>query len=209
MTIITHIERVEDLPLLKFKLDEEYFNILKQDAYTALENGEDVGFSLVGAIYEGKEVEIKTDYSKFEEIGCAFLDKFGNKDNSKFDLYTSATWVVDQKRNEYNPLHVHSSFLSGIIYIDVPSNLGISKDKRKRTEKKNLDGFITFLNGFNYHSFKPEAGFGYIFTSSLPHMVYPFDSDERRLCVSFNLEINVKVEDQPLRIQFNFNKDTQ
>jgi len=104
-------------------------------------------------------------------------------------------------------LHVHGSFLSGIIYISIPSVIGKQKDLRKRTQKDNVDGFIVFLDGYQYINIQPSEGFGFIFPSNVPHMVYPFDGDETRVSVSFNLEIPLaEVSSKDLKIGFNFNK---
>jgi len=209
MKLIEHIERVEpNSPILKYKLTDEYFEIIKNDVTNSLIANTDISWSLVGSIYEGKEVEFTTDYNKLQEIGYKYMDYFKSEDNSPFDFVVTEAWVVEQKATDYNPLHMHSSFLSGIMYMQIPKCIGIEKDTRSRTQKKNVDGFIVFLNGYQYVQIKPETGWGFIFPSNVPHLVYPFQGDETRISLSWNLDIQT-TGDGPVRIGMNFNKEIE
>jgi hypothetical protein len=209
MKLIEHIERIEpNSPILKYKLTDEYFEIIKNDVTNSLITNTDISWSLVGSIYEGKEVEFTTDHNKLQEIGYTYMDYFKSEDNSPFDFVVTEAWVVEQKATDYNPLHMHSSFLSGIMYMQIPKCIGIEKDTRSRTQKKNVDGFIVFLNGYQYVQIKPEEGWGFIFPSNVPHLVYPFQGDETRISLSWNLDIQT-TGDGPVRIGMNFNKEIE
>jgi uncharacterized protein (TIGR02466 family) len=209
MKLIEHIEQIEpNSPVLKYKLTDEYFEIIKHDVTKSLELNTDVSWSLVGSIYEGREVQFITNYDKLQNIGYTYMDYFKNEDNSPFDFVLTESWVVEQKANDYNPLHMHSSFLSGIMYMQIPKCIGIEKDIRPRTQKHNVDGFIVFLNGYQYVQIKPEEGWGFIFPSNIPHQVYPFQGDETRISLSWNLDIQTKT-DGPIRIGMNFNKEVK
>ena len=209
MKLIEHIEQIEpNSPVLKYKLTDEYFEIIKHDVTKSLELNTDVSWSLVGSIYQGREVQFITDYDKLQDIGYTYMDYFKNEDNSPFDFVVHEAWVVEQKATDYNPLHMHSSFLSGIMYMQIPKCIGIEKDTRPRTQKNNVDGFIVFLNGYQYVQIKPEEGWGFIFPSNIVHQVYPFQGDETRISLSWNLDIQTKI-DGPCRIGMNFNKEVK
>lgn len=209
MKLIEHVERIEpNSPVLKYKLTDEYFEIIKNDVQQSLELNKDVGWSLVGSIYEGREVEFKTNHTHLKEIGNEYMRQFKNENNSPFEFFVAEAWVVEQKERDYNPLHMHSSFLSGIMYMQIPKCIGVEKDTRPRTQKNNVDGFIVFLNGYQYVQIKPEEGWGFIFPSTVPHQVYPFQGDETRISLSWNLDIQ-PLGDGPVSIGMNFNKEAK
>jgi hypothetical protein len=187
--MITLFERVEDYPLFKFKLDSEIFGKICQDVYASIDQNRDVGHTLVGSIYNGSEVLLNSDNNVLAEIGNEFIKQTSAESTTNIELFVSEAWTVLQKENDYNPLHMHSSFLSGVMYIEVPEFIGKIKDPRRRTAKRNEDGFITFVNSFGFRTFKPVVGEGFIFASNLPHMVYPFSDSGRRISISWNLEL--------------------
>ncbi len=186
--MIEYFERIGNYPLFHFKLSPEYLKKISADVEKSVEDQHDVSQTLVGSIYNGCEVRLNTDYDIFKNIGFKFLESVDARSNSDIDLYVSEAWTVVQKENDYNPLHVHSSFLSGILYIKIPEFIGLPKDTRNKTCKKNEDGFIVFLNNYGFTTFKPVEGEGFIFASNVPHMVYPFSQPGTRISVSWNLE---------------------
>jgi hypothetical protein len=187
--MITLFERIEDYPLFKFKLDSSIFEKISQDVYTSIEKNQDVSHTLVGAIYNGSEIILNTENEMLVRLGQEFIKQTSSNPNFKVDLFVSEAWTVVQKENDYNPLHIHSSFLSGVMYIEIPDFIGAVKDTRHRTVKQNEDGFITFVNSFGFRTFKPVVGEGFIFASNLPHMVYPFTNTGKRISISWNLEL--------------------
>jgi len=188
--MITTIDRLDHFPILKFKLSDDIFSKIKQDAFNSLEKNKDVGVSLVGEIINGKEVELFTDDTPLISIGNEYCNWFSADKTSQVSLYLSESWVVLQRAGDYNPIHMHSSFLSGIIYIQIPDVIKKQKPKTTRTQKDNPDGYITFFNGREYKQLKPEEGYGYIFASNTLHQVYPFRGDEERISISWNLELD-------------------
>jgi hypothetical protein len=192
--MITLFERVEDYPLFKFKLDSKIFDKICQDVYASIDENQDVGHTLVGAIYNGSEVLLNSDNNALTEIGNEFIKQTSSDATVNIELFVSEAWTVLQKENDYNPLHMHSSFLSGVMYIEVPEFIGKVKDTRRRTAKRNEDGFITFVNSFGFKTFKPVVGEGFIFASNLPHMVYPFSDSGRRISISWNLELGATTQ---------------
>jgi hypothetical protein len=187
--MITLFERIEDYPLFKFKLDPTTFDKICRDVYSSIEGNQDVSNTLVGAIYNGNELLLHSDNTIFVELGKEFIKNTSADSNFNVDLVVSEAWTVLQKENDYNPLHVHSSFLSGVLYIEIPHFIGEVKDPRRHSIKKNQDGYITFVNSFGFQTFKPIVGEGFIFASNLPHMVYPFSNVGSRISISWNLDI--------------------
>ena len=108
-------------------------------------------------------------------------------------------WVVRQFENEYNPLHLHSGYISGVGYLKVPKDFG----ETYQEEKVNSNGKIAFVHGTrqflskNVEIFKPVIGDFYFFPNYLTHAVYPFrnNANEERRSISFNAKIDESIYD--------------
>ena len=110
----------------------------------------------------------------------------------KFEII--ASWIIQQYKNDYNPIHYHSGQISGVGYLKVPENMG----KPTQTGKKNnhngklvlIDGSKKFLCDPTF-VVTPRKGDFYFFPSYMMHTVYPFnDTNEERRSVSFNAKID-------------------
>ena len=104
-----------------------------------------------------------------------------------------SAWFLDQKDNEYNPLHNHSGLLSGVLYLKIPEYLP------SRKSLSDIDGTIMFIGNENSDEgiitsskvfLWPKVGDIFLFPSSLKHQVYPFrtiDGKGIRRSMSFNI----------------------
>ena len=106
----------------------------------------------------------------------------------------SASWIVRQFENEYNPLHHHGGHISGVGYLKLPKSFGENFQKNKTN---NYNGKIALVHGsqmFNCNAMfniQPKVGDFYFFPNYLLHTVYPFyNSDEERRSISFNATID-------------------
>ena len=200
-------------------LTDEDFIPLKNDIFKALgdTNKESHGPYLVGNIAE----EIYFDLSRYEHQYLLLIDivfdyvisvyKQANFSVSKelIDINIVTAWIVNQKKNEYNPVHTHGSEVSGIIYIDIPDDMTniVSKPPHHKNNRVSRAGELDFVNDSSRvdHEFsqgvfsvKPTAGNFFIFPGRLNHVVYPFTSDGSRISMSFN----ANVHNQQLRNKF-------
>ena len=102
-------------------------------------------------------------------------------------------WIISQKDNEYNPIHIHTECqLSTVLYLKVPEFLPSTKPERDD------DGNIMFIGGGGNNSrltrnlikWKPNVGDFFIFPAHLQHCVYPFKTEgaQERRSVSFNAD---------------------
>ena len=172
--------------------------------------------SEVERIIQSKKKLKKNDYSKkvvgqvYQEIKISkqFIDKnlkrFIYKTISKYIKETinirpkkfiiKNLWVVRQFKNEYNPVHFHDGYISGVGYLKVPKNLTRSK------KKLNTNGTIDFINGTktslsnSIHNHIPKTGDMIIFPNNLMHTAYPFKVDGERRSFSFNLDLDYKTK---------------
>jgi len=100
-----------------------------------------------------------------------------------------AAWLVDQKPEEYNPIHNHSgATLSSVLYLRVPPSAGHDP----RTGKPSLDGQIEWVSTGAVDlqnstvRVAPKAQYFYIFPSSLMHLVYPYRGGGERVSIAIN-----------------------
>jgi tetratricopeptide (TPR) repeat protein len=101
----------------------------------------------------------------------------------------TAWGVVMHNRGHERP-HIHpNGWLSGVFYLQLPSVIG---DPARRPE-----GWLEFgkptphLNvsaGFDVRQYQPAYGQMFLFPSYYYHGTVPFRSDERRVCVAFDVE---------------------
>ena len=105
----------------------------------------------------------------------------------------TSMWIVNQKQNEYNPVHHHTNAtLSSEFYLKIPKY-----KKRAIPYKKDQDGSIEFIYsadqeehvGFSKGCYmtSPIVGQLFMFPSYLLHTVYPFLGRGERRSVSMNI----------------------
>ena len=100
-------------------------------------------------------------------------------------------WAVSQWAGDFNPLHVHSGDLSGVIYLKIPE--GRDEEYAKEDQHPAI-GDIQFIAGtpqaFNRNNLKikPHVGDMFVFPAWLHHTAYPFRTpNQERRSISFNL----------------------
>ena len=109
-------------------------------------------------------------------------------------------WVVSQKENDYIPVHTHHNQkefckISGVLYLKVPEQ--IQSNNNDIAIKGGKDGQLVFtgMGGADLFSttiqfnIPPEAGWLYLFPSTLNHQVYPFKGKGERRGISFNIDV--------------------
>jgi len=109
-------------------------------------------------------------------------------------------WVVSQKENDYIPVHTHhnqkeSCKISGVLYLKVPEQ--IQSNNNDIAIRGGKDGQLVFTGMGGVDPFSttvqfnvpPEAGWMYLFPSTLNHQVYPFKGEGERRGISFNVDV--------------------
>ncbi len=156
---------------------------------------------LAGRITNGKQIIIPPKMVPQEIINqiCESIDHYVNiLSQQRFKSLNhklQTLWIVSQKEHDYNPMHIHSGTISGIIYLKVPKSI-------QRNEYEESDGKLVFTYGMNIPKqlnfqgnkiITPKAGDLYLFPSWLHHGVYPFKGEEERRSISFNFDIDIEL----------------
>ena len=105
-------------------------------------------------------------------------------------------WIMINSPNSYNTSHTHpDSHFSGVLWLKIPEKSG----KIKFDNPLSHTGFVeasSYLDEVKdqtafYHSmiFDPEVGKMLTFPSALRHEVFPNESDEDRISISYNISI--------------------
>ena len=107
-------------------------------------------------------------------------------------------WCVSQWAGDFNPLHVHSGDLSGVLYLKVPEGLA---EEYKNEDHHPAVGDIQFIAGTpqafsrNNLQVSPKVGELYVFPAWLHHTAYPFRTkDQERRSISFNIVYDIDLE---------------
>ena len=107
-------------------------------------------------------------------------------------------WCVSQWAGDFNPLHIHSGDLSGVLYLKVPE--GLAKEYKNEDHHPAV-GDIQFIAGmpqaFNRDNMQvsPKVGEMYVFPAWLHHTAYPFRTkDQERRSISFNIVYDIDLE---------------
>jgi hypothetical protein len=190
--------------ILKAKMSEELIKNLNNytDEKSNLDLKEkklDAGNALAGNV--SQEIYLDEKFMKESGFGTFLFSEVANwiystkkKKINKFKI--SASWIVRQYQNEYNPIHMHTGHISGVGYTKVPTHYG----KTKQEEKPNKNGHLQLVHGSksfmseSVMDILPEVGDFYFFPHYLMHAVYPFcDTEDERRSVSFNAFLDDEV----------------
>jgi uncharacterized protein (TIGR02466 family) len=108
-------------------------------------------------------------------------------------------WISINKKGNFNDIHTHpQAVFSGVFYVKCPNhNSGEINfiNERKHvdyTSIESIDSEIT--SGYNLASgywIAPEEGMMIIFPSSIPHSVGVNNTDEDRISISFNVQVQI------------------
>lgn len=122
------------------------------------------------------------------------LQSLPQHDKRKFEL--NNMWININKKGDYNIAHVHPGCdLSGIFYVKAPENCGklVFNNPHSFDEFHLLDTVSTeFMKKYNYDfifEFTPQEGLLVLFPASLQHLVEPNQTDEDRISIAFNLNL--------------------
>ena len=117
--------------------------------------------------------------------------RLGFKDDVK--IYLNNLWININQKSSFNRPHIHMSTLSGTYYVDCNINSGnlVFKHPSIGHQYSFKDDSIINFTEFNAATWSvlPEVGKLVIFPSWLEHYVEPNTSEQERISIAFNIEI--------------------
>lgn len=137
--------------------------------------------------------------NRFEQ-SSQYINNFFPKIFFKLDI--EDIWINFQRKNEYNPMHIHSGLFSFVIWHKVPYLMKNEKNYGYKSDPdRNNNGMFNFIHYVppQYHNLSDIGccplpvdqtweGIIAVFPSTLNHMVYPFyTSDDYRITISGNI----------------------
>ena len=188
--------------IVHLKISEEFQQKLLKGGEEARKKNKDFRSNLAGIIKEEYAYEDRKDYvdeiAQFLTVYDAAYQKWKNEEYKvKPEYILNSLWINYMKKNEYNPPHDHSDYLSFVIFLKVPEE--ITKEQEEFVGNSAGPGSLSFLYGegnrqsITYQSVKPKERDIFIFPAWIKHYVAPFYSDVTRISVSGNIMDSVKI----------------
>ena len=188
--------------IVHLKISEDFQKKLLKGGEEARKQKKDFRSNLAGIIKEEYSYEDRQDYvdeiAQFLTVYDLAYQKWKSEEYKvKPEYILNSLWVNFMKKNEYNPPHDHSDFLSFVIFLKVPEE--ITREQEKFIGNSAGPGSLTFLYGegnrqaITYQSVKPQERDIFIFPAWIKHYVAPFYSDVTRISVSGNIMDSVKI----------------
>ena len=194
--------------VMKSSVPQNIIDIINNKANAILDDdkrSKDLDYSANLAGNVKKEValslgEVKSLETIVNKLVTEYIMKtVGNQFNPENTNMTYTSWVVSQYAGDFNPVHIHDSQLSGVLFLKLPPNY---EEEYRREDHYPSVGCLEFVgsvpNTFSKHSWmcKPTIGDLYLFPSWLLHQVYPFRSEGERRSMAFNIPLRSKVPGQ-------------
>ena len=115
-----------------------------------------------------------------------YKDKNVNFIKNKPRKFKFISWSNILQKEGHNIPHIHpSGWVSGVFYLQIPNK--IKNDEAGIKFHLEGDDFILNKKNCPKKSINPSVGDVVLFPSSLFHSTVPFSSDEKRICIAFDL----------------------
>ena len=120
--------------------------------------------------------------------------QFKNEDNEFIRLFPSNisfdnAWFVKMQSGGYLTPHIHEKgWISGAVYLEMPKNSGVDGQDGAIELSSDGAGYPKLHDDFEKKIILPNVGDVIFFPSSVFHRTIPFNSDEERICVAFDVK---------------------
>jgi len=174
---------------------EKFIKLLKEDLFDLKFDWEPKGRTTVKG-YATKDLSEKNinNLKKLEnaifKLLSEYFEHYKNRDvnfiKNKPKKFKFISWSNILKKEGHNIPHIHpSGWVSGVFYLQMPNK--IKNDEAGIQFHLEGDDFISTKKDFPKQSISPCVGDIVLFPSSLFHSTVPFSSDEKRICIAFDL----------------------
>lgn len=190
-------------PIFQTIIDNETINFLLNEGKKLNLENNDSNFLLAGNLKYGRSFGYdknitKTIEPKIINKAQIFLKMINMQFQSNWTedilekMYLEDLWINFSKKHDFNPSHIHNSFLSFVVYCSVPKEIfEIQADCNAQEAGEIVFHYGEKIFDFMYDKFltKPFDGLMFIFPSKLKHYVPPFWADKTRISVSGNIRV--------------------
>ena len=121
-------------------------------------------------------------YLKIKKDDCEFVRSFPK------NIDFSSSWYVKMQSGGHLDSHIHEDgWISGAVYLSIPSQ---EKPSTAGAIELSTDGddYPRIHDNFPKKTILPEVGDVIFFPSSVFHRTIPFQSEEERVCIAFDLK---------------------
>ncbi|MBL6727857.1 MAG: 2OG-Fe(II) oxygenase family protein, partial [Methylophilaceae bacterium] len=136
------------------------------------------------ALSEGLKKLINVYFQSNQEQSCAFIKLFPK------EIIFSSSWYVRMKKGGHLTSHIHEDgWISGAVYLKIPQHRDAMEEGAIELSTHG-DNYPTEHDNFPRKVILPKEGDVIFFPSSVFHRTIPFNSDEERICIAFDLKPN-------------------
>ena len=128
------------------------------------------------------KAKIREYQARYADADCELIRSFPK------DIEFSSSWYLKMNKGGHLTSHIHEEgWISGCVYLKLPS---VRKDPTEAAFAYGTDGdeYPRQHDNFPSHIVVQKVGDIVLFPSSLFHRTIPFNSDEDRVCVAFDLK---------------------
>jgi len=125
---------------------------------------------------------------RFAGADCELIKSFPS------ELEFTSSWYVKMQQGGHLTSHIHEiGWISGAVYLAMPQNK-TNPDEGRFEYGTHGDNYPQKHGNFPVSNVAPEVGDIVLFPSSLFHRTIPFNSNEERICIAFDLKPAISVE---------------
>jgi len=108
------------------------------------------------------------------------------------EMKVAQIWMNINRKGDWNQMHLHSGKydLCGNYYLKAPSNCGRLVFKDPRPAATGSMFLLTRYEDYVFHKIEPKESMLVLFPPYLEHMVEPSKTDEERISIAFDLQLN-------------------
>ena len=130
----------------------------------------------------GLKEAISKYYDLYKNEDCEFIKSFPKQ------IEFSSSWFVKMQSGGHLTSHIHEDgWISGAIYLAIPKKTK-TQDEGAIELSTHGDDYPVISDDFPKKVIKPKEGDVIFFPSSVFHRTIPFESDEERICIAFDLK---------------------
>ena len=174
---------------------EKFINLLKEDLFNLNFDWEPKGRTTIKGyatknLSEKKISNLKKLENTIFKILNEYFEYYKNKNvnfiKNKPRKFKFISWSNILQKEGHNIPHIHpSGWVSGVFYLQIPNK--IINDEAGIKFHLEGDDFILNKKNCPKKNINPSVGDVVLFPSSLFHSTVPFSSDEKRICIAFDL----------------------